>query len=67
MRRSSVYPKSAAAAQEARCDGQDGLLRSQLSLSPQGYCYIKCASPPMPPYEGSLQLCHGSLLVCPTV
>ena len=45
IRRSSVYPKNAAVAQEARCDGRDGPLRSQLSVSPQGHCYIRQGFP----------------------
>jgi hypothetical protein len=43
IRRCSVYAKSGAVVEETRADSREGVLRSQLTISPDGHCHIRCA------------------------
>ncbi|CAL8461853.1 g1384 [Coccomyxa elongata] len=41
IRRRSLYPKSGAVVEETRTDSREGVLRSQLTISPDGHCHIR--------------------------
>jgi hypothetical protein len=43
IRRRSLYPKSGAIVEETRSDLREGILRSQLTISPEGHLHIRCA------------------------
>lgn len=43
IRRRSAYLKSGGVVEEQRSDSREGILRSQLTISPEGHCHIRCA------------------------
>ena len=47
MRR-TVFPKGGKMVESARADSREGKLRSQLNISPEGHCHMRCESSPIP-------------------
>lgn len=41
--RRTAFPKSGKMVEAARADSREGKLRSQLSISPEGHCHMRCA------------------------
>ena len=42
--RRTVFPKSGKMVETTRADSREGKLRSQLNISPEGHCHMRCAS-----------------------
>ena len=40
--RRTVFPKSGKMVESARADSREGKLRSQLNISPEGHCHMRC-------------------------
>ena len=40
--RGTKFPKSGKMVETSRADSQEGMLRSQLNISPEGHCHMRC-------------------------